>query len=160
MTMLLSALTLGLSLAHAGAPETPAAPVPALDPEVLRLLALRDGVDCAALPVADVADLARYTAPDLQPPAVSVRATGCLVQRFPAEVPALVIPWIGDASREGLVLTVLGGMDALPEASAVAIAQALVATPDARLLGRAGRLLRASKHPGVRALAPAKAPRR
>jgi hypothetical protein len=139
--------------AHAGepsAPPVPAAPPLVLDPVVVRALSAHDGVECAALPVAGADDLARYTAPDLAPATVPVRAAECLVARYPSAVVGVATPWMEDPARAGLALVVLAAMDAIPETEARALGESALRSPT--LGARCGRILKRSVHPAVRAL--------
>ncbi len=129
----------------------------ALDPSILRALSLRDGTSCASLGVSDADQLVRYTDPTLQPPSVPVRASACLVERFPESVANIALPWMTDPERVGLALVVLNGLDRLPEPSALQLARAALANPD--LAPRATRFVRAAALPSVRDLAPAPAPK-
>jgi hypothetical protein len=116
---------------------------PALDVAVLRQLGARDGFDCATVPVDSAADLARYTAPELRPPAVAVRAASCLVRRFPGEAEAIVTPWAADPLRAGLVLAVVDASDHLAPDVAARFAAAALAGADPRARPRLERRLEA-----------------
>lgn len=147
---MIATLIVWTSLARAAEPE-------ALDPALFRALSLRDGTPCASLDVADAEQLARYTDPTLQPASVPVRASACLVERFPESVAGIALPWMTDPERAGLALVVLNGIDRLPEPSAVQLARAALANPE--LAPRATRFVRAAARPSVRELAPAPAPK-
>ncbi len=128
----------------------PAAPTAS---PAFRALAARDGVDCAALPVADAAELAALTDPALSPPWVPMRAAHCLVQRYGAAAEPLLTPWFSDPGRAGLVLVVVDALDAVPADVAARIATAALDAADADGRSRIVRRIRDSVHPGVSALA-------
>lgn len=123
-------------------------------------LRVRDGVSCASLGEATPAlrdDLLALAAPGVEPPAVPIRAAQCLVALFPTD-PAFAdaaTAWMKDPERAGLALVVAGGVDALPEPTAVRLAEASRTMPDEAARGRIARRLARSARPAVRAAAAA-----
>ncbi len=132
-------------------PFAPDATLPDRNTPLARALALRDGVPCAELPVASARELVAWTDPDLGPPWVPLRAVACLAERFPQTVGPLVLGWVGDPTRQGLVLAVLQHEASLPETVAVDLGRAAMA--DVTLRPRVARFLRKSERPAVKALA-------
>lgn len=124
------------------------------------LLAARDGVSCLDLgePTGALRDeLMALAQPDVMPPAVPVRAAGCLAERFGTDpvVQDAVVAWTADESRQGLALAALLRVDLLGEPGAVRAVQAALASPLPRVSQKARDMAPGSVHPSVRALVPA-----
>ena len=152
VTLLVSmALAASPGSAAGATPPAPDAPLPDRTTPLARALALRDGVPCADLPVTAASELVAWTTPDLGPPWVSLRAVSCLAERFPDLAGPLALGWVGDPTRQGLVLAVLQHEASLPESMAVALGRAAMA--DSTLRPRVARFLRKSERPAVKALA-------
>lgn len=155
-------LVLATGMTFAGAPTvgivaTDPMASPTFPAAVYDQLKVRDSAECSALGVASTelkAALVVLTDPALLPAAVPVRAAGCLVSMFPAdvEVETAIMAWIGDPERQGLALVALARTDALPEAAAVRIVTAGRQSAVTRVATAANALRTTSLHAAVRAL--------
>jgi hypothetical protein len=139
------------SRAAGGGPRAPDSALPDRNTPLARALAHRDGVACAELPVAAASELVAWTNPDLGPPWAPLRAVACLAERFPETVGPLALGWVGDPTRQGLVLAVLQQEGRLPESVALELGRAAMADPTLR--PRVARFLRKSDRPAIKALA-------
>lgn len=130
---------------------------------VSQRLAARDPVACAALDDLGPAGAVRDALVDVadtveRPPWVPMRAAACVMERVEGDAVALDAArrWAGDATRPGLALVVLRGLDPLPEPTALDLAdRAVEALREPRVARYAAAALAASRHPSVSARAAA-----
>lgn len=131
---------------------------PSAEDTAYAVLRARDAVGCGALgePTPALRDaLVALADPATLPPAVPVRAAGCLVELYAEdpEIVEVVLPWMADPARHGLALVVASRLDALPEPAAVALARAAMADGDETRRRRVAARLAKSERESVRAVA-------
>jgi hypothetical protein len=135
-------------------PETPSETAPPADPrEAMRTaLSVRDPephcADVEALSPTPVPDLLAMTEVEL-PPAVSIRAAGCLVEGHAAEVRADLVRWVTTPETRGLAILALDSLDKMPKDVAIEVATAALGGP---LASDAKTRIARSTDPDIRAL--------
>jgi hypothetical protein len=148
-------LALALLACH---PKSPVEPIDAEPPPVtsqeamLRMLSVRDPeprcADVEAVSATPVPDLLAMTEIEL-PPAVSIRAAGCLVDGHAAEIRAELVRWVTTPETRGLAILALDGLDRMPHDVAIEVATAALAGP---LAADAKKRIARSADPEIQAL--------